>query len=550
MKEFKLLKILDKLEGMFKKIGVDYIAMRKILQVKLTLDSRRTSTVLGNSQSQEEKKEKNLFLSSLFIYVFIGLFLVPLMALSSNYLISMGLVFGMFIFLMMTSLIADFSNVLLDVRDKAVILTRPVNSRTLNIAKILHIFNYVFIMTMAIILPSLLVSLFRIGIGFFLLYLGIVVLVDLFIIMITALIYLAILRFFSGEKLRDIINYIQIGMTIFITLGFQILVRVFNFSELLTLEINPTWWSYLLPPLWFSAPFELLINGSREIYIIIYSILALVVPIVAIILYIKLIPAFERNLQKLTQADNKNKDRNKIRNAVSKLVTRNKEERAFYRFATSMLRNERTLKLKMYPNLGFSLLFPFLMMLSGGIESISTLANSKIYFTIYFIGISMPTTIQLLGYSENYSAAFLYKQFPVNLENVYKGTLKAMFFNLITPVFIIISIGFLFIFKSQIIIQLILAYLGMLLSLYFLFKSTDRALPFSKDFAILSNKGGIGTLFVTIIVYGALGGIHFVSTTINYGEYIYLIVLIVANILAWKYGFKEKKKEYKDIETT
>lgn len=548
MKEFKLLKLLDMIKGLFEKIGVDYIVMRKILQIKLILDSRRTSNIIGNSKTAEEKEGKNLFLSSLFVYFFIGLFLVPLMFLSSNYLISMGLLFGMFMFLMMTSLIADFSNVLLDVRDKEVILTRPVNSRTLNIAKILHILNYVFIMTIAIISPSLIVSLFKMGIGFFFLYLSMAVFIDLFVIMITALIYLAILRFFSGEKLRDIINYIQIGMTIFITLGFQILVRVFDISELLALEINPTWWSYLLPPLWFSSTFELLVNGSRDIYIIIYSTLAFVVPIIAIILYVKLIPAFERNLQKLTQADNKNKDKNKIRNALSKLVTNNREERAFYRFATSMLRNERTLKLKMYPNLGFGLLFPFLMILSGGIDWISTLANSKAYFTIYFIGVSMPTTIQLLGYSENYKASFVYKQFPVNLENVYKGTLKAMFFNLITPVFIVISIGFLLIFKSQIIIQLILAYLGIFLSLYFLFKSTDSILPFSKDFGILSNKGGIGTLFTTIVVYGALASIHFISTTINYGEYIYLIILIVANIITWKYGFKEKKTKYKESE--
>lgn len=548
MEEFKFLKILDRLEKLFGKFGVDYFAMRKILQVKLTLDSRRTSTISENSQTKNEQKDKNLFLSSLLVYVFMGLFLIPLMFLSSNYLISMGFIFGMFMFLMMTSLIADFSNVLLDVRDKSIILARPVNSRTLNIAKILHIFNYVFIMTMAIIAPSLIVSLFKMGLGFFLLYLGMAVFIDLFVIMLTALIYLGILRFFSGEKLRDIINYIQIGIIIFITLGFQILVRVFDISELLILEINPTWWSYILPPLWFSAPFELLINGSRDMHIIIYSILALLIPIFAIILYVKLIPAFETNLQKLSQADNKNKDKNKIRNAIAALVTGNNEERAFYKFATSMLKNERTLKLKIYPNLGFSLLFPFLMMISGGVEGLAALEDSKSYFTIYFIGLSMPTTLQLLGYSESYKASFLYKQFSINLESVYRGTLKAMFINLITPVFIVVSIGFLFIFKQKVMIHLIIAYLGIFLSVYLIFKSTDKVLPFSKDFGILTNKRGIGALFITIAIYGALAALHFISTLINYGEYIYIIILILANILAWKYGFKEKKTKHTDLE--
>lgn len=541
MKDFKFLKFLDLFKNIFEKIGVDYSSMRNIIQIKLTLDSRRTATVVGESKSGDDAKEKNLFMSSLLVYLFIGLFLVPLIFLETDYLVSMSLLFGMFMFLMMTSLIADFSSVLLDVRDKAIVLTRPVDSKTLNIAKILHIFYYVFIMTMSIILPSLLVALFRIGIGFFFLYLAVVVLIDLFIIVITALIYLGILRFFSGEKLRDIINYIQIGITIFITLGSQILVRVFDISELLEISVDPRWWTYLLPPLWFSAPFELILNGSREIHIIIYSILALLVPIAAIIIYIKLIPSFERNLQKLTQADNKNRDKNKIRNKISGLVTGNREERAFYRFSTSMLRNERTLKLKMYPNLGFALLFPFLIIISGGLEDISLLRDSKLYFSIYFIGISMPTSIQLLAYSENYKGSFLYRQFPINLENVYKGTLKAMFFNLITPVFIVVAIGFLFIFGTRIIPQLIIIYLGIYLSLFLLFKSTDEELPFSKDFGILSNKGSIGSMFVSVLIYGSLAGIHFLSTLAPYGPYIYIGLLLLANMLAWRYGFKEKK---------
>lgn len=539
MKDYKILKFLDIFKGFFQRLKIDYPVMRKILQVKLTLDSRRTTTILTGSN--KKKKEGNNFLRSMPVYLLMGLLMVPIMFLSDNYLISMSIVLGMFMFLLMTSLISDFSSVLLDVRDKAIILTRPVDNRTLNMAKILHIFMYVFMITMAISLPSLIVGLIKNGIIFFLLYLLILILIDLFSIMLTALIYLFILRFFSGEKLKDIINYVQIGLTISITIGYQILVRVFDFSGLLTIQIDPAWWSYFLPPLWFAAPFELFLKGNTETYVIIYSALALVIPIISIALYIVFVPAFESNLQKLDQADSKSKDKSKFTRMISKFVSRDKEERAFYRFATNMLRSERKLKLTIYPNLGFALIFPFIMLISGGIKNMEAIRNSKSYLTIYFMGISIPTTMQILAYSESYKGAWIYKFFSVDDNKVHKATLKAMFINLITPAFIFVSLGFLFIFKTKVIIDLAIAYLGIFLSIYLIYKLDKKPLPFSQDFGIMSNRGGIGLVIMTLFIYGGLLGLHYMASFKIIMKYIYMIILILVNILAWTHGFKEKE---------
>lgn len=532
MKASRFLKFLDIFKGIFEKMGIDYPIMRKIIQVKLTLDSRRTATVLADSN--KNKKEKNSFFSGMLVYIVIGFFMIPFMLLSDNYLIAMTFVLGMFIFLMMASLISDFSSVILDVRDKGIILSRPVNSRTLNMAKMIHIFTYVFMMTMSISAPSLIVGLINNGILFFLLYLLILVFIDLFIIILTALIYLFILKFFSGEKLRDIINYVQIGLTISITVGFQILARVFDFSEIFQLEINPTWWSYLLPPLWFAAPFELLLRGNTQTYMVIYSLLALIVPIISIILYILFVPAFERNLQKLNEADNKGKDKNKILRMISKWISRDQEEQTFYRFATNMLRNERKLKLTIYPNLGFALIFPFLMAISGGLGDLAAIRESRIYLSIYFIGISIPRIIQVLGYSENYKGAWIYDLFPVESNKIHRATLKAMFINLITPVFLLISVVFLFVFGSKIIIDLAVAYLALFLSVYLIFRLRKKSLPFSQDFGILANNEGMSAFIITLLVYGGLVGLHFLATYMDIVKYIYFVALVVANIFVWR----------------
>lgn len=69
----------------FEKFGVNYAAMRHVLAVKLLMDARRTPIVLASGR-QKKKKESNLFLKSLWVYALVGLFVVPFIFISSDYL--------------------------------------------------------------------------------------------------------------------------------------------------------------------------------------------------------------------------------------------------------------------------------------------------------------------------------------------------------------------------------------------------------------------------------------------------------------------------------
>ncbi|MFP3441227.1 hypothetical protein R0K18_26195, partial [Pantoea sp. SIMBA_133] len=83
---------------------------------------------------------------------------------------------------------------------------------------------------------------------------------DLFIVAITALLYYVILKFFGGERLRDVINYVQIGLSFTIVIGYQVLARAFEFQGLQS-SFEAAWWNVLLPPVWFGAPFAVILNG-------------------------------------------------------------------------------------------------------------------------------------------------------------------------------------------------------------------------------------------------------------------------------------------------
>lgn len=121
MHDYLLLRVLDRLERVFTSLDCDYPVMRQILQVKLTLDARRVPTVFQHATRNIDRtaSSRNYSIRMLLMYGIIGLMLIPFILMHNSLLFSVSIVFAIFLFIVMTSLIADFSSVLLDVRDRA-----------------------------------------------------------------------------------------------------------------------------------------------------------------------------------------------------------------------------------------------------------------------------------------------------------------------------------------------------------------------------------------------------------------------------------------------
>ncbi|MDF2700068.1 MAG: hypothetical protein K0Q49_1624 [Haloplasmataceae bacterium] len=540
MKNFFLLKLLVPFKKLFTLIGIDYNVMRCILQVKLTMDSRRVPTVFNNSNNKNTNKDKNRFLSSLLIYMIIGLANLPFILLGHNFMFQMSIVFGILMFMITTSMISDFSSVLLDIKEKNILHSKPINSKTVNMAKFIHILYYLSSLTLALALPALIAAFIKFGFMFLFIFIIELIFINLLIIFFTSFLYLVILKFFDGEKLKDMINYMQISLTLIITVGYQFISQGFHYiGNSFDIVYTSQWWHYLIPPMWFAAPFEILINHHSENYLYIFMSLALLVPILGIIIYIKLIPSFERNLQKLNNEANKvKKTRNiKITQLLMNVICRNKEERIFFRFSSEMMKNEREFKLKAYPSLGFALIFPFIFMFNfSRIKGFEGLSETKYYFNIYFCTIMMPAIIMILRYSSNYKAAWVYKTVPLKkIRSIITGTLKAFIVKLLLPIFLLESVIFLSIFGLIIWIDILIVFITILIFINLCFNILEKALPFSESNEEQVNQGGTALLLMFIILLFA--SMHFGATFINYGTYIYALILIILNFFLWKYNF-------------
>ncbi|GFZ29899.1 hypothetical protein CSC2_04250 [Clostridium zeae] len=538
MKDFKFLKFLDRFKALFEKLGVDYKAMRKILQIKLIMDGRRVPTVFSNNNKKDDETSSNKFFKSLGIYLLMGLILIPFVIMDTNYIYQMSFVFVIITFFIMTSLISDFSSVLLDIKDKSIVGTKPVNLKTLRLAKTIHVSLYMFYITAALVGPALLISLYKQGIIFFLIFLSLIILIDMLIIVLTSLVYFLVLRFFDGEKLKDIINYIQIALTMVLMIGYQLLGRLFSIVDL-KIQFVPKWWQYFIIPIWFSAPFQMLKKSEINNTFIIFTIMAIVIPIIAMAIYIMTMPAFEKNLQKLNNNSENGKRKNKKQHQLlSLLLCRSKEERVFFRFASDMMKNEREFKLKVYPTLGFSIIFPFIFLFQQiGFSSFKEVAEGRSYFYIYFCGMMLPTVMMMIKYSERYKGAWIYKAVPINsFVPVFKGAIKAYIAKLFLPLFLLDTIIFVLIFGIRILPDMLIVLLNTMIFNILCFAANKKTLPFSEAFGSTKENGMLN--LVLALGLAVLAGIHFLSTNINYGVYVYIVLAAIANLLLWKYAFK------------
>ncbi len=546
MKDFLILKILDRFKFLFNKLNIDYPVFRKILQVKLIMDGRRVPTMLGNTRKRETQN-KNYFLSSLWFYSLFGfMMIVPFVFIINNMLAQMSIIFAMLLFLQTSTVIADFSSVVLDIRDKTIISSKPVDSKTLTVAKFFHIFHFLFLLTLAltgpgiiaIFLKYLVLEGFIYSLLFTFLFIGEIILLNLFIIVLTTLIYLIILKIYSGEKLKDIINYVQILMVITITVGYQLLARMFQTN----IQITEKWYTYFIVPVWFGAPFEIFFQDNKSIFVLVLSVLALLIPIIAFVIYLKLIPTFEDSLLKLNEVKDVEKYRDKKWH-VYKLFIRDKEERSFYKFSTEMMKSERDFKLKVYPSLGFSIIFPFIFLFQVGFninhiwDILFYFEGTKLHLYIYFCAFMLPSAVMMLKFSKYYKGSWIYKVSPVkNFSAINKGVLKAFIMRLLLPIYLVECFIFILLFNITIIPDLIVVFITMLIFVVICFKILGHSLPFSEPFENANKSQGMVVILLMVII-GFFALIHFLFTLFNIGIYIYLVILLFINAFTWKQSF-------------
>ncbi|CDA11153.1 hypothetical protein [Intestinibacter bartlettii] len=538
MEDFFSLKILDLFRPLFEAFGVEYEKMRLIVNMKLTLDKRKNNS----------SENKNSLMQSVILYLIIGFVASRIIVMPLDIMTKMTVLFALIFVMLLTCFITDFSSVILDTYDRHIIGITDVKDITLNMAKIVHIIIYISIMSFSISAFSILMILMAYNIGFCLLFILCMILMDFLLIMMTSVIYYLLIKIFKGEKLKDVLNLFQIFMILVFSIMYYLIT-----SSLSDIQINYTFsikaYDLFIPFMWFASLFCVAFYGKIETLYIIMSILGIIVPILSIFIYIKLTPAFERNLEKLEQVSYNEKDSKSKKSFVSKLgnkICKNNEEKSFFEFIYINLSRDREFKTRVYPTLASGIIMPLVLLIvtydrsMSIMEYLKSLSTTNNFLNIYLAVILLQNCILLLKYSKEYEASFIYDVLPISKKkNIYSAEFKVIIIKLFVPVFIIIGIPYLILFKSKFIVHLLIAFVSTIFISMGTFRANDKSLPFSEDYAVTANTSNFLNIIKSIGFVGAAVLLHYLI--ILKAPYIfsvaYLILLMLIMKIIWNKVF-------------
>lgn len=517
---FELVKALAPL---WRILGADPVALQAIVAVKLTMDNRRSYTALGRYGQGQTGDKNHQFLLILGVYAFFGLFVggvVLLVPPRTAMFIPLAVSFGYVMMFCAMTLLSDFSSLILDSADNQIILPRPVSGRTLLMARIVHVASYLFAITLALSLVSIGVVTYRFGPVAGLVYLAMALLVSMLMVFLTNVFYLLLMQFTSEERLREVINYFQIGMAVLFYGSYQVLPRLVD-PETFGRATEWQTWFYAVPPIWMAGAVDMVIQPAFDTNHTLLALLAIVMPFGGLWFMSRVLgPVFNVKLagmeqdQQPTVAAGAVRQPSVLTQRLSRVLTNSPLERAAFGLIWAITARDRKFKLKTYPQLGFGL--AYIIVMSTGSISYSGRSDFFYLFALYYTGLFLMTAQYQLAASDDYKAAWVYGSTPISHPGeILSGAMKALITKLMVPFYGLVAAYILWRYGLHTIDDILLAFSNSLIITMSAALANERRLPFSitQDAIRRSNTA---RSMVALLVMALVGGAHYGLSQLPY----------------------------------
>jgi hypothetical protein len=510
-----LLKILDLFQSLFRLIGVNYSQLRAIVSTKLIMDNRRQ---LVSYRRKDNQEPENTFLWTMFFHCVFGGFIALGLYGIPSFILSMIMFFSYIMVMIAMTLITDFSAILLDTSDNTIILPRPVDSRTLFVSRVVHIFLYIGQITVGLSVLPALVILLKYGAVVFILFIFATLLSVITSVFITNALYLLILQFANEEKLKNVINYFQIVMAVFIMGGYQLLPRLAGRFDLQEFYFEITWWSFIAPPVWMGAFLEMYYLKIFDFGHIALTACALIIPVAGYYLVNRyLTPVFTRKLGVMgteTQQVRPKTEKKNFATKVSGWLTFSALERAAFEMIYHVLGRDRKIKLKIYPTFGYVIVFALIFTFRGEDDFATTwnnLPDTQYHLLmLYFAFMILQVAFHELPYSDDFKASWVYFSTPIQKPgDILTGTLKAVIIRLFVPGYLLISLVVMTIWGAQAADDVVFALFNNIIMVLIILLVNKRSLPLSIAPNVRNQAGNFIRSLLMVILVGVLGVSHY-----------------------------------------
>jgi len=472
-------------------------------------------------------------------------------------LLAFSIFFTVFIVYLVLNLITNFSDVLIDVRDHYLIMTRPVNDITVSVARILHILIHIGQIVIPLALPGLLAVFFKNGIlPGIIFFIGIIAATTISVFFVN-IIYLVLLQFTRPEKFRDIIAYFQIAFVIIVFAGYNFFPKLINMVKANQVALTNYTISYFLPSVWL-AGLQSLSMGIANKNIYFFSTLAVLTPLIFLFIVVKflsrnyndkmsLMGAASLNAKSKKDNSPKGVSKKSFEDTLSQWITNSPLEQLGFLITWKLTSRMRDFKLRVYPSFGFIPIYfiYFVFFLNDDVSFAQRwhqLPQTSYYLFILYILVFVSTILLMrITRSKKYQAAWIYQITSYKKPgHILSGTLKALIIKFHLPA-IVLALAFIFyVWGLAPFMNILLATILMLFSTVFLAHWLVKKFPFSQPVNREEQKGKAFKNMLYLLAPAGLGyGQYFIS---EYTAIVGLLSLIFA--LATYFLFRH----YKNLE--
>jgi ABC-2 type transport system permease protein len=499
-------RFLISLERVARRFGIDPHQYWHLLRISLLVDFRRQSAVASDQPT------RSALLMTCFVF---GLFSLVLALFAFRTLSSFhySLLFLAYSMLMIAFIVlSEFGVTIISPDDYVILGARPITSRTYFAVKLSNLLFYVFLIGSSLnIFPAVIGAFSDFADWRFpLIYFPVALWAGLFSAMLVVLLYGAVLRTVTYEKFKDVLVYIQVVFSFFVFFGYQLLLRAMPYLEQ-GQHGGGRRVALLIPPGWFAGLVHVGLGQWERDYLLWAGWGVLMT---GVLIGVGVRSFSLEYSQHLAQLHAVTAERRRLRRRVplrvwERLMGNSPEERVAFSFVRQMLRRNRTLKLRLYPALGFPIAFLVIGILEKNLAD-PFLSGSPVSSVVFFTALVGPLLVlnfhALLPYSEEHTAAWLFRVAPVrDLSRFFAGAKKAFLVSILLPLSLIT--GGLFSMFWAPTHAFLHAAVGFVLSYLFLgivFLFYRGGFPFSQEPAKMAQTRQVALAFLSMPLWGAM----------------------------------------------
>ena len=517
-------------KALYRRMGIDSGLLKSILVTKLTIDDRRPNS-MQMMRKKDSKPVNAATIGTILMSGLLGLLYLGAFFFSEDEATGLTFYFSLFFFMLSASLISDFTSVLIDVRDNYIILPKPVNDRTVLMARVLHIFIHVCKLVVPMSLPGVVYMAIEKGGYSVAPFLLMILLLTFFVLFFINALYILILRITTPARFQAIISYVQIFFAIAIYGGYQVVPRLAGSMDGFALDIAAKPWLALLPTYWFAAGWQVLYRFQGDSLQVAAALLSLLVPLASIWFMIRyLAPSFNNKLSLISSAsgtessDKKNQKTgttSRYLGWISRIFTRQGPERMGFLFTWKMMARSRDFKIKVYPAIGYMAVWVVIVLFRGdGSERFSDMDLREIKTTVigglYITSYLLIVAVNHIRQSDKYKAGWIFFSTPLQHPGeVILGAVKAGVFRFYLPMVVVTSAMALYFAGPAVVPNLVLGFFNQLLAVSLMVYVNQKFLPFTLHERANEKAGTFMKGLFLLLLISMIGIAHYMIYSIT-----------------------------------